>query len=388
MTSIPGSAKIVIIGGGIVGLFTAWELASRGEKDIVILERRTFLGAGSTQKAAGGFRTQFTTPGNVAFSKYSVDFYKYRFPKELNEYFKIIQNGYLLFARTESKLAALDQSLALQKKCGVENVRRVGAEEIKAMLPELDVSQVLGGNYSPDDGWLDPGDIIRGLDDSVRAMKIPIFTDIEVTEVIPKSDFSHDVVTGEGTIHAKQVLFATGAWSGKLTDKLGVDIHMQPVRHTLWVTAPLDWYPKSAPFTFDILTTAHMRAESGGVMFGHDNHDEKPSYSEDADMDFFYKIIPNFLEIMPRLEEAEIANAWGGLYAVSDDHSAILGAIPGHRGLWIATGFSGHGVMHAPATCCSMAEFLLDGKTSTLDVSMFRMERFVEGDLIRETAVF
>lgn len=388
MNQVPKSAKIVIIGGGVVGLFTARELCVRGETDIVILERRSFLGAGSTQKAAGGFRTQFTTPANVAFSKYSKNFYLNEFPK-LNPHFEIVQHGYLLFARDPNKLASLDHSYELQVQAGVENVHRVDAEFIKSIIPELDVSEILGGNYTPEDGWLDPGDVVRGLDDAVRRYGIPIFLDTEVSDVIPESDYSHKVITSAGEIHAKHVLFATGAWSRQIiTDKLGIEIHMHPYRHTLWITAPLPWYPKNSPFTFDVLTSAHFRPESGGLMLGHDNHGEVSSLLEIPDMDFFFEIIPNFLEIMPKLEEAEIANSWGGLYETSKDHSAIIGALPTKKGLWMATGFSGHGVMHAPATGISMAELILDGKTSTLDIHPYRLSRFDEGDLIHETAVF
>ncbi|HEX9744422.1 MAG TPA: FAD-dependent oxidoreductase [bacterium] len=388
MPPVPSTAKIVIIGGGVVGLFTAWELASRGEKDIVIIERRTFLGSGSTQKAAGGFRTQFTTPSNVAFSKYSKQYFLERFPQELNPHFEIEQHGYLLFARNQEKLERLEHSYQLQMELGVENVHKVDADFIKNLIPELETSEILGGNYSPEDGWLDPSDVVNGLDTGVRKHGIAIFTDTEVTDIDTIGDHNFVVKTSDGDISARHVLVATGAWSRELTGKLGIELHMHPMRHTLWCTAPLDWYPKTAPFTFDVMTTAHFRPESGGLMMGHSNPNETSSTSEDADMDFFLEIIPNFLEIIPRLEEAEVANAWGGLYEESEDHNGIMGPLPGPKGLWIATGFSGHGVMHAPATGCVMAEFILDGKTSTLDASPYCLERFDKGELIRETNVF
>ncbi len=371
-----------------MGLFTAWECAARGETDIVILERRSLLGAGATQKSAGGVRAQFTTAPNVRLSRYSQDFYRRRFASEINPHFKYVQNGYLFFARNEEKLKALDNALELQRKQGVEAVRRLNPDEILELVPGLNVKEILGGNYSPEDGFVDPGDIVYGLETSLRAFGVDIFTDTEVTAVESLGDLKHRVVTGQGTILAEKVLFAVGAWSGEFMAKCGVQVPVEPYRRNLYITAPLPWFPKTAPFTFDTVTGAHFRPESGGIIMLKINPDECPSFNEEPDWDWLEKIIPDFLHIMPQLSDAEVIDAWAGLYAVSPDHSAILGPIPGPDGRFIATGFSGHGLMHAPAVGCSLAEYILDGKTSTLDVSAYGLNRFKTGELIHEAAVF
>jgi len=371
-----------------MGLFTAWECGIRGETDIVILEKRSFLGAGSTQKSAGGVRAQFTTAANVGLSKYSQDFYRRRFAAEINPYFKYSQNGYLFFARSAEKLRALDVAMALQRKQGVEAVRRLSPEQVREILPDLNIDDVLGANYSPEDGFVDPGDIVNGLDTSCRRLGIRIFTDTEVLAVESEGDFSHRVVTGQGTIRTEKVLFATGAWSGEFLRRCGVEIPVEPYRRSLYISGPLPWFPKTAPFTFDIVTGTHFRPESAGILFLKINPDEPASFNEEPDWDWLENIIPDLIHVMPRLEEAEVIDAWAGLYAMTPDHSAILGPLPGRKGRFVATGFSGHGLMHAPAVGCSMAELLLDGKTSTLDVSAYRLERFAEGDLIHEAAVF
>lgn len=379
---------MVIIGGGVMGLFTAWECARRGETDIVILERRSFLGAGATQKAAGGVRAQFTTAPNVMLSKYSQDFYRRRFAAEINPDFQYRQNGYLFFARSEEKLRALDHAMELQKKQGVEAVRRLTPEEIRGILPDLNITDILGGNYSPEDGFVDPGDIVNGLDTSLRRMGIGIFTDVEAESVATEKDFSHRVRTGQGTIHAERVLFATGAWSGEFLKKCGVDVPIEPYRRSLYISGPLPWFPKNAPFTFDVVTGTHFRPESAGILFLKINPDEPSSFNEEPDWDWLENIVPDLMHVMPRLADAEVIDAWAGLYDMSPDHSAILGPIPGPLGRYMAAGFSGHGLMHAPAVGCAMSEYLLDGKTSTLDVSAYRLERYAEGDEIHEAAVF
>ncbi len=391
--NLPGDAKIVIIGGGVMGLITAWECASRGETDIVILEMRSLLGAGATQKAAGGVRAQFTTAANVGMSKYSQDFYRRRFTPEINPDFQYLEYGYLFVARSEEKLKALDNSMALQKKLGADAVRHITADEIKEILPDFNIDDVQGGNFSPEDGVVDPGDIVNGLDISIRRMGVQIFTDCEVTGIESKSNFNFVVNTGHGNINAQKILVATGSWSGEFMEKCGVNVPVEPYRRTLYISGPLPWFPKKAPFTFDVCTGTHFRPESGGIIFLKINPDEIPGHNEEPDWDFLENIIPDLIHIMPRLEEAAVIDAWAGPYAMTPDHSAILGKIPDSpsgvgKGMYIATGFSGHGLMHSPAVGCAMSELLLDGVTSTLDISAFKLERFDTGVLIHETAAF
>jgi sarcosine oxidase subunit beta len=388
MTDFPKSARIVIIGGGVMGLFTAWELNRRGETDIVILERRTFLGAGATQKSAGGVRAQFTTAPNVRMSKYSQDFYRRRFAPEINPYFEYRRNGYLFFARSVEKLAMLDLALKLQREQGVDAVRRLSADEVRGILPDIRSDEILGANYSPDDGYVDPGDIVNGLDSSVRKAGTRIFLETNALKVESHAHFKHTVESSNGKIHAERVLFATGAWTSQLAYASGLDIPVVPYRRSLYVTGPLPWFPKNAPFTFDIATGTHFRPESGGIIILKINPDEGPSFNEEPDWDWLESIIPDLINVMPRLEQATIADAWAGLYDMSPDHSAILGPLPGPKGLYLAAGFSGHGLMHAPAVGISMAEYILDGKTSTLDISEYRLERFSSGKPIQEAAVY
>jgi len=391
MKEIPSSAKIVVVGGGVMGLFTAWECASRGEKDIVVLEMQTFLGAAATQKAAGGVRVQFTTPSNVRLSKYSRDFFLHRFANEINPDFEFLQYGYLFIARSEEKLKALDESMELQKRAGAEGAVRLSPEEILKIHPEYNISDVLGANYSPDDGFVDPGDIVNGLDTSLRKMGVQIFTDTPVTGIESTGDFLHKVSTPSGTISCEKILIAAGSWSGEFLSGCGVDVPVQPYRRTLYISTELPWFPRKSPFTFDICTGTHFRPESGGINFLKINPDEPPSHNEEPDWDWLENIIPDLVHIMPRLEDMGVKDAWAGPYAMTPDHSAILGELPqpdGYKGLYIATGFSGHGLMHSPAVGCAMSELLLDGKTSTLDISAYRLERYAEGDEIHEAAVF
>ncbi|MFH1677038.1 MAG: FAD-binding oxidoreductase, partial [bacterium] len=200
--------------------------------------------------------------------------------------------------------------------------------------------------------------------------------------------YNFTIITDRGKMKAEKILFATGAWSAKLLKNCGIDFPIEPYRRSLYISEPLPWYPKNSPFTFDVNTGVHLRPESGGVLFLEINPDEKPSFNEEADWEWLVEIIPHLIHFIPRMADAGVIDAWAGLYDMSPDHSAILGALPGPKGRFVATGFSGHGLMHAPAVGCSMAELLSDGKTWTIDISKFRPGRFDENEPILEKAVF
>jgi sarcosine oxidase subunit beta len=317
----------------------------------------------------------------VRLSKYSQDFYRRRFAAEINPDFEYRRNGYLFFARSPEKLAALDLALRLQKEQGIDAVRRLAPKEILEYVPDLSIDDVLGANFSPEDGFVDPGDIVNGLDMHARRMGVSIFLETEAVGIESDRDFDHRVSTSTGEIRAEKILVATGAWTAPFAQAFGLDLPIDPYRRSLYVTAPIPWFPKTVPFTYDVVTGTHFRPESGGIIFLKINPDEGPSFNEEPDWDWLEHIVPDLIHVMPRLAEAQVIDAWAGLYDMSPDHSAILGR-------YLAAGFSGHGLMHAPAVGISMAEYLLDGRTSTLDVSEYRLERFQLGRPIEEAAVF
>jgi len=182
------------------------------------------------------------------------------------------------------------------------------------------------------------------------------------------------------------VVLAAGAYSGTLGTLLGFEIPVQPVRRQCFVTEPMPEFPHPIPMTIDYGTGVYMHSESGGLLIGKADKDEPPSFNENVDYGFLEKVAELAMGRVPALENARIRTGWGGLYEVTPDNHPLIGAA-GEPGWWVACGFSGHGVMHAPATGLLLAELIQTGRASTLDVSCLRLSRFKEGKPMVETNV-
>jgi sarcosine oxidase subunit beta len=173
---------------------------------------------------------------------------------------------------------------------------------------------------------------------------------------------------------------------GKLA---GVDLPVEPLRRMLVPTEPFDKISHAAPMTIDMTTGFHFRPEGLGLLMAWNDPEEKPGFKTSFDRAFIEKILTRGVHRFPVLEEAEVnpSRAWAGLYEMTPDHHPILGAVPQVGGFYVATGFSGHGVMHSPATGKIMADLILKGATDMIDAKLLDLARFAEGRMIEETAV-
>jgi sarcosine oxidase subunit beta len=181
------------------------------------------------------------------------------------------------------------------------------------------------------------------------------------------------------------VVIAAGAYSGRLGGLLGMEIPVKPVRRQCFVTEPMPEFPHPIPMTIDYTTGVYMHSESGGLLIGKADKDEAPGFNENADYGFLEKVAELAMNRVPALENARIRTGWGGLYEVTPDNHPLIGSA-GEPGWWLACGFSGHGVMHAPATGMLVAELLVTGRPS-MDLSALRLTRFKEGSPNLETNV-
>jgi sarcosine oxidase subunit beta len=226
-----------------------------------------------------------------------------------------------------------------------------------------------------------------GYHKASKALGVKYLLESPVTGITVKDRRITALRTTTGDVRAERVVFAAGAWSNKLGEMIGLAIPVEPVRRQCLVTHPIrEGMNHPIPMTIDYATGVYMHSESGGVLIGLADKNEPPSFNETADPEFIMRMVELAMARVPVLEQASILTQWGGLYEVTPDHHPILGALPGLANATIAAGFSGHGVMHAPATGQLVAEMLLEKKTS-LDVSCLRYSRFQEGALIHESHV-
>ncbi len=372
---------IVVVGAGIVGTSIAYHLACRGGVRVAVLEREVNPGMGSTAKAAGGIRVQFASEINVDLSRLSLPAFE-RFSQEMGVEVAFHQTGYLWLATNRSEMNLFEENVEMQRRHGLD-VRIVAREEIARLAPYVRLDDLAGGTFHDKDGYAPPADFVLGYHKRAKELGVRFFFECEV-----KGFLGTTVLTNQGDFAASKIVCAAGAWSGRIGEMLGTPIPIVPVRRQCLVTEPIrDGFTHPIPMTIDYTTGIYMHSESGGLLIGKAKVDESPGFNEVVDYEFLEHTAELAMHRVPLLEQATVRTGWAGLYEVTPDHHPILGEIPERPGVYIAAGFSGHGVMHAPATGQLMAELLLDGRTSTLDISCLRFTRFQEGKLIRETHV-
>jgi sarcosine oxidase subunit beta len=382
------TAEVVIIGGGIVGSSIAYHLTAAGCKDVLVIERESAQGKGSTGKSMGGVRAQFSTPVNIQMSLYSIPFYA-SFDERLGYPAGYRPQGYLFCATNEKHLAYLRTNYEKQIAIGLKDVRLISATEIRDMFPQLRSDDIVGGSFCSTDGFVDPYSAMIGFMTWAADHGAKLWKNTQVTGVDHDARGIAGVQTGRGPVSARKVVNAAGAWAKPLAEMAGVDLPVEPLRRMLVPTEPFDQFPHSAPMIIDMSNGFHFRPEALGFLLAWNDPEETPGYKTDFDPAFIEKILTRAADRVPVFENLAVnpKRAWAGLYEMTPDHHPILGEAHGAPGFFLANGFSGHGVMHAPATGKILADLILNGKTDLIDASLLDLSRFAEGRTIHETAV-
>jgi sarcosine oxidase, subunit beta len=382
------TADVVIIGGGIVGASIAYHLTEAGCRDVLVLEREAHQGKGSTGKSMGGVRAQFSTPVNILMSLYSIDFFS-RFEEATGYPADYRPHGYLFVATSNGHLDYLRANRERQLALGLRGVELVPREEIVEMVPQLKSDDILGGTFCPTDGFVDPHSVMMGFMLRARERGARLWLSTSVTGIELEHGEVTGVVTTRGRIGTRVVVNAAGAWAREVASLAGYSLPVEPLRRQLVPTEPFDKLPGRFPMVIDMSTGFHFRREGQRILLAWNDPDETPGFKTDFDPSFVEKILVRAAMRVPCLAEAEVnpQRAWAGLYEMTPDHHAIIGRAPLVRGLFLANGFSGHGVMHSPATGRLVSELILDGETRLLDARPLRPERFSEGELLTEAAL-
>jgi len=392
------TADVVIIGGGIVGASVAFHLAERGCTDVLVVEREAAQGLGSTGRATGGVRAQFATAINIRMSRYSIDFFT-RFEEATGHACGYEPAGYLFVATSEAHLTYLKQTHERQRAEGLTNVELVGAQEIARRVPGLHMDDVAGGTFCQTDGFIAPLKVLHGFTARAVERGVRVWTQTEVTGIDVEGGRVAGVTTSRGRIGTRAVVNASGAWAAGTARLAGVEIPVVPLRRQLVSVRPRAPLPAGLPMVIDMSDGFHFRPESRditttanstpGALMAWPDDAETPGFKTDFDPAFTEKVFRRARERAPFLADATV-NASGcraGLYEVTPDHHAIICESQEVCGLFLANGFSGHGVMHSPATGRLVSELILDGRASLLDVSALGAERFAAGRLLAETSV-
>jgi glycine/D-amino acid oxidase-like deaminating enzyme len=373
-------ADVVIVGGGIVGASIAYHLGARGVRDVIVLERDQ-LGGGSTTRNAGGVRLQFSTEINVRLSLRSLSRIE-QFAEEMGVDPHLRQVGYLFLITEERDVVPFETSLAMQKRLGVP-VQRLNAAGVHEVFPELRVDDLRFATLCMRDGYCDPTSLLNGYVARAREKGVSFREREPATGITRERDHVTAVRTGKGEIACATVVNAAGAWGADVGRLAGIDLPIRPLRRQIFVTDPVPGLDRDFPLTVEFASSLYFHRESGGVLMGMADPTDGSGFDASVNWDFLPTLVERALYRLPILERAKVKTGWAGFYEDTPDKHPIIGAVPGLAGFLCAAGFSGHGIMHAPAAGEAIAEMIVDGRTS-LDVTPLAYDRFRRGDLIKE----
>lgn len=379
--NLPSTADVVIIGGGVMGASTAYHLAARGHKNILLLERDPFFGQGATGRCAGGVRYQFATEVNIRLSLESLPML-HRFEDEIGQAIDYQRSGYLFLLNNETDVAKFRNNVALQHRLGVMT-EWLDGDEIRRRLPMMRLDDIIAGAFNADDGIVDPNGVVMGYINAARRLGAAALNDVAVTGISTEGGKVTGVETSAGRVSAPVVVNCAGPWAGLIGKMAGVDIPITPIRRQILTTTPLPGIPKDFPFVIDFAQSLYFHREGEGLLTGMSNPDEAPGLDQSVDPEWEIVNLEAAIQRLPMLEQAGLVAHWAGLYEVTPDAHPVFGETP-VAGFYVCSGFSGHGFMHGPVSGKLMTEFILDGNARTVDVSMLNLGRFDQHELNHE----
>ena len=354
------SAVVVIIGGGVMGTSVAYHLARLGQTDVVLLERES-LGSGSTSKAAGGIRAQFTDELNVRIALRSMAEFQ---ALERVGGIGFQRNGYLFLLDSDDEVDRFRRAQVGQHALEVPS-RLISAAEAKEMVPGLVVDDIIAAAYCPIDGQATPEDVVQAYAGAAAAQGVRIEQATKAERISVLGDKIHAVETSAGRIRTDTVVCAAGVWSRDVGFLAGLDIPVQGEPRWVHYTPSDGGLPDPLPLTIDFATGFYFHREGTGLVFG----GREPTIEG---------VASKATERLPLLADLPIQSSWWGFYEMSPDHNAIVGEAQQPRRFLYATGFSGHGFQQAPAVGEHLAELIV-GRAPTLDLTALSLDRFAVG---------
>jgi sarcosine oxidase subunit beta len=379
--SLPKTADIVIVGGGVMGASTAYHLAARGIKDVILLEKEMFFGQGATGRCAGGVRYQFATEINIRLSLLSLPMLE-RFEDEIGHAIDYQKIGYLFLLTQEKDLAIFQRNLSTQHSLGVMT-EWLDGDDIRSRLPLMELDDVIAGTNYKEDGIVDPNGVVMGYINASRKLGARCFSGIAVDGVDVEAGKILGVRTTSGDVSTPIVINAAGPWAGLVSQMAELSIPLVPLRRQWLTTTTLPDLPSDFPFVIDFSRSLYFHPEGEGLLTGMSNPGEVPGYNQNIDRDWELTHMEAAVSRLPMLASAGVMSRLAGLYENTPDAHPIYGPTP-VEGFYIVTGFSGHGFMHGPISGLLMSEIVLDGAASSLDISILDLARFEEGRLIHE----
>ncbi len=372
----------IIIGGGIHGASTAYHLAKRGVKSLVI-EKYT-LASQATGRSSGLVRMHYDLEPESRLAWESFKYFR-NWGVKVGGDCGFVRTGFIQIVRSEY-IDQLKANIAMHQQIGIPSLLVSGAD-IQRLAPYFVVDDVEYAAYEPESGYADPSASTVAMMDTARKKGVRLLQGCEVLDIVVDKGKVSGVNTTNGTFHTSIIVNAAGAWAREVAKMAGVDLPITTWRHdTMFINRPPELGP-SHPTVIDDPKRMYFRPETWGLTLvgledGNPLGEPPDSYIDRAQPGFVERAIDRICQRIPIMERASLHSSHGGFDGITPDQRAILGQM-GPDGFYLQCGFSGTGFKIAPAVGACMAELILDGKANTVDISAFTPQRFEEGKLIR-----
>lgn len=357
------TADVVIIGGGVIGLSTAYNLVKKQKLNVKVLEKELFVGAGATAACTGGIRLQFSSRLNILFSRLSLPFFK-SFEEDMEYPIYYRKNGYLFLTSDQGRWENLCASVKLQNSLQVPTTL-LSPAELAQTFPHLETRDLRGGTFCSEDGYADPYGVVEGYQKQAKRLGVEVLTLEEAVGIEIKNSRVCSVITPKRRLHTRYVINAAGPYAARVAKLAGVRLSVEPHRRQVFVANPMPELGKALPLTTDLDTGWYIHQELNGyIIMGGTDKDTAPGFNTAVDRSAFTQVAEAAVKRMPVLENAQIFKAYAGLRVSTPDDTPYLGETDEPRGFFCANGFTGRGFMHAPAIGLLLAEILLEGRPS------------------------
>ncbi|MDQ0286394.1 glycine/D-amino acid oxidase-like deaminating enzyme [Desulfofundulus luciae] len=375
------TADAVIIGGGLIGCSTAYHLAKRGMKRVVVVEKST-LGSGSSGKSSAILRCHYTHPELVRMALKSLSIFQ-NFSEAVGGQCGYTRTGYIVMVGPDN-VDTLKKNVAMHKEIGV-SVDMIDLQEVKKMVPGINLEGIAAAAMEPESGYADPGLLMTSLVQRGRELGVQYLQMTPVVEILGGDSRVRGVKTPEEEIEAPVVVDCAGAWANRVARLAGLEVPVEAHREQVVILERPADFTGEHPVLSDLVLLQYMRSETGNLtLLGNSDLSESEVvdpdfYNEETDLEAVENATLKAVQRLPRLEDGQIRKGYSGCYEVTPDYQALIGPVPGLEGFYVNAGYSGHGFKFTPVAGEAMAELILDGDAQVFDVGLFSVTRFAEG---------
>lgn len=366
-------ANYVIIGAGISGCSIAYNLAAKGVKDIIVLEKN-YLTSGSTGRCGAGIRQQWGTRMNCMLAKASIEFFETA--QETLQYdgnIEFKQEGYLIVAANEEEDEQFTKNVELQKSLGIPS-QKITKEEAKKIVPHLNTDVIVSATFCPTDGHLNPFKMNDAYYKAAKRLGVKFYFNEEVKDIVVNNNKIEKVITNNREIETRNVINAAGGYAKEIGDMVGIDIPVYAEKHEILVTEPVEKI--QGPMVMSFAKNLYcQQVPHGSFIMGRSDPDIEPSHDIESSWKFLDEMAKTVCEILPLIGNLRVVRQWAGSYTMSPDRQPIISDCDELEGFYIACGFSGHGFMFAPMTGLLLSEIILNEKL-TIDITDLHLNRF------------